>query len=100
MRAEKRVQVVNPSGLHARPAARLIEVASGLECEVEISNLTNNSEPVDGKSILGVLTLGAECGHEVLIATSGTNAEQGCDLLAHVIANELIEFDEEDVSLK
>ncbi len=100
MKAERQVQVVNPSGLHARPAARFVEVASGFACDVQVTDLTAGRGPVDAKSILGVLTLGAECGHEILIGTSGVDAEAACEALADLIQNELPEIDHQDQAIE
>ncbi len=54
MRTTRRVTVANRLGLHARPAAELVKLASGFRAEVKISK---DGLEVNGKSILGVMTL-------------------------------------------
>jgi len=93
MKAERRVLIVNPSGLHARPAARLVQAASGFACSIQITDLTTGTGPVDAKSILRVLTLGADSGHEILIVTEGEGAEAACNFMADLVANELPAID-------
>ncbi len=100
MKAEKQIRVVNPSGLHARPAARLVEAAAGFECNVHVTDLTTGKGPVNAKSILGMLTLGVECGHEVLISTDGVDAQEACQTLADLIERELPGIDRQDRALE
>lgn len=94
---ETQVIVSNPSGLHARPAARLVEAAAGCEGLVEIKNLTTGSAFANAKSILGVLALGVECGHEIIIRTE---VPDHSTRLAELIRRELPKIDEEDDELR
>jgi phosphotransferase system HPr (HPr) family protein len=73
--AETRATIINPSGLHTRPAARFVEVASSFKADVLVKNLTTDSRNANAKSILGILTLGVESGHEILIHTFGENEQ-------------------------
>jgi phosphocarrier protein HPr len=82
---ERKVTVVNRLGLHARPAAEFVKVASKFESEIMVSRDTME---VNGKSILGVMTLAAECGSELLLQASGTDAEAAVDALAAVLGRE------------
>ena len=99
MKAERRINVINPSGLHARPLARLIKEVLSFECDVLISNLTTDVGPVDARSMISVLTLGVECGHEILITADGEDAEQACERLADLVTNELMDIDEQGQAL-
>jgi phosphocarrier protein HPr len=82
---ERKVTVVNRLGLHARPAAEFVKVASKFESEITVSRDTMG---VNGKSILGVMTLAAECGSELRLQASGTDAEAAIDALAAVLGRE------------
>ncbi|KPJ92210.1 MAG: hypothetical protein AMS18_07830 [Gemmatimonas sp. SG8_17] len=77
--------VVNRLGLHARPAAEFVKVASKYEAEITVSRDTME---VNGKSILGVMTLAAECGSQLLLRAKGEDAEAALDALAEVLARE------------
>lgn len=63
--------LINPQGLHARPAARLVELVSGFDADVTITDLTTGRGPVSARSILGVVALAAEQGHQVRLDASG-----------------------------
>lgn len=69
--ARKALKVVNQRGLHLRAAHALAQLATGLECEV---TLGLDGEIVNGKSLLGIATLGATCGTIVEVETSGVGA--------------------------
>lgn len=78
---ERVVTVANRLGLHARPAAEFVKVAAKFEAEIKVSK---DSMEVNGKSILGVMTLAAECGSELVLHATGTDAEAALDALADV----------------
>ena len=65
--------IVNEMGLHARPAALLVKLASKFESKIW---LVNGTSEVNGKSIMGVLTLAAECGSEILVKADGVDADE------------------------
>lgn len=67
------VTVVNPEGLHARPADLLVRLASQFESQVLIAK---DGTAVDCKSILSLLTLGAAQGTELELTVSGRDAAQ------------------------
>lgn len=66
------VTINNPQGLHMRPAYLLAETASSFESDIE---LVKDDIRVDGKSVLGILTLGAAQGAVISIEASGSDAE-------------------------
>ncbi|UCD23354.1 MAG: HPr family phosphocarrier protein [Gemmatimonadota bacterium] len=78
---ERKVTIVNRLGLHARPAAEFVKVASKFEAEITVSK---DSMEVNGKSILGVMTLAAECGSQLVLRATGADAETALDALADV----------------
>ncbi len=85
MSAERLVTVVNELGLHARPAAEFVKLAGRFESEITVAK---DGEPVNGKSIMGVMTLAAECGAELTLRAEGTDAEVAVAALEALVANE------------
>jgi len=81
----RRVIIRNPQGLHARPAEMFARLASQFESTVEV---IKDGYRVDAKSILHILTLGAEQGQELLIEVSGNDAQQALDVLAKLAERE------------
>lgn len=82
--ATRRVVIVNPQGLHARPAHALVTVASRFASDIQ---LIRDGEVADAKSILSLLTLAAESGAELTIRANGTDAREAVDALESLIAN-------------
>ncbi len=75
------VTVRNPQGLHSRPASALVLEASRHDAAI---SLEKNGYRVDCKSILSLLTLGAECGTQMELSAEGTDAEQAVTLIAEL----------------
>ena len=73
MRITKRLEIKNRLGLHARAAALLVQTVSRFSSEVKISK---DGQIVDGKSIIGLLTLGAAKGSRVRVEAKGNDAEE------------------------
>ena len=68
---EKDCVVRNKMGLHARPAAKLVQAANKFRCDV---TLTKDGQDVNAKSIMGVLMLAAAQGTQVHVKAEGENA--------------------------
>ncbi len=85
MVSERRVTVINELGLHARPAAEFVKLASRFESEIR---LAKDGEAVNGQSIMGVMTLAAECGAELTLRADGSDAEAAVAALEELVANE------------
>lgn len=83
--AERRVIVINKLGLHARPAAEFVKTASKFEADIKLSK---DAMEVNGKSILGVMTLAAECGSELVVRADGVDADAAVDALAEVLGRD------------
>jgi phosphocarrier protein len=81
---ERPATIVNQEGLHARPAARIVRLASSFTAEVEI---LKDGVGVNGKSIMGVMMLAAECGSQIMIRADGPDAEQAVEALAELVAS-------------
>lgn len=76
------VQIVNRLGLHARAAARLVHVANRFTCHITISK---EGSRVDGKSILGLLTLAASKGTRLKLSAVGEDEQEALSELAQLI---------------
>lgn len=70
---EKDITVANKKGLHARPAALFVQLVDKLNVSVIIQK---NQEKVNGKSIMGLLTLGAQHGSVLKLIVDGEGAQQ------------------------
>jgi phosphocarrier protein HPr len=81
---ERIVSVSNRLGLHARAAARLVQLASNYRCQVQLRRMDNN-QPADGKSILGVLLLAASFGTEIVVTTSGEGENEALEAVCQLI---------------
>ena len=81
---EREVLIVNPLGLHARPAAQIVRIASSFPCQVW---LAKDGEEVNGKSIMGVMMLAAECGSTLVIRADGDEEAEAVDALAALVAD-------------
>lgn len=81
---EREATIVNREGLHARPAARIVRLASSFAAEIE---LAKDGLAVNGKSIMGVMMLAAECGSSIVIRADGADAEQAVQALAELVAS-------------
>ena len=82
---DRQVRVPNPLGLHARPAALFVKLASTFKADIEVG--TAPATMVNGKSIMGVMMLAAECGSTITIRATGPDATQAVDALAGLVAN-------------
>lgn len=78
----REVTLINVLGLHARAAARWVQVASRFTSRI---NLSKDGRTVDAKSILGVLMLAASLGERLLLSAEGPDAEQAVDALAALV---------------
>ncbi|MGE5461058.1 MAG: phosphoenolpyruvate--protein phosphotransferase [Solirubrobacterales bacterium] len=74
-----RLVVGNPHGLHARPAARVVQVASGFDADVRIANRTAGRGPVTARSLNAVATLGVGQGDEIEVLAAGPEADRALD---------------------
>ena len=71
-RIEKSISVNCKQGLHARPAAMFVQIANKYKAAVSVRK---NGEEVNGKSIMGMLMLGADHGSEVVMTVDGEDGE-------------------------
>lgn len=81
---EREARIVNPLGMHVRPGAEFVKVANRFKSAVEVRK---DDAVVNGKSILGMMTLAAECGSSILIKTDGADAEEAMTALLALVAD-------------
>ncbi|WP_353814577.1 HPr family phosphocarrier protein [Agromyces sp. SYSU T00266] len=79
--------VVNPEGLHARPAALLVQAVGAFDAVVDVTNLTTGTGPVPARSMIGLMSLGAKQGHAVRFDGSGPDAATAVDALRRLLAD-------------
>ena len=75
---EKEVKIINNAGLHTRPAATIVKIAAKFSSEFFI---TKDGMHINGKSIIGVMTLAAEKGSTLLLSFEGDDEQQACDAI-------------------
>ncbi|SMO66855.1 HPr family phosphocarrier protein [Fodinibius sediminis] len=79
---KEKVTIVNDAGLHARPAAALVKLASKYDSDFFIHMY---GYKVNGKSILGVMTLAAEQGAELELEIEGKDEEEAAEAIIDLI---------------
>lgn len=85
---EKKVTIINKLGLHARAAAKFVNLSNRFSSMVKIEKDGNQ---VDGKSILGILTLAAVQGTEITLIVSGKDENEALEALIALIKNRFTE---------
>ena len=80
---ERDARIVNPLGMHARPAAEFVKTANRFKSAVHV---IKDGLSVNGKSIMGVMMLAAERGSSMTIQIDGEDAEQAMDALLELVA--------------
>lgn len=80
----KKVKVLNEAGLHARPSSVLVKTASGYKSDFQIEMYGYR---VNGKSILGLMTLAAEHGAEMELIVDGPDEDEALDALTKLFKN-------------
>jgi phosphocarrier protein len=81
---QRDVEIVNKLGLHARPSARLTQLASSFNSKVFLSR---NGRRVNAKSIMGVMMLAAAKGSTITLETEGEDEEEAMGALAELISS-------------
>ena len=86
---EETVTIINKLGLHARPAALLVQTAAQYSSKIE---LEYNETRINGKSIMGVMMLAAACGSDIKLIAEGDDAEESIAGIRELIERK---FDED-----
>ena len=86
--ARRTLRIVNKLGLHARAAAKLIDLASGFESRIRI---LRDDREADAKSIMRVMMLAASKGTSIEVVAQGVDAAEAVDAIERLVAGR---FDE------
>lgn len=78
----KEITVLNKLGIHARPAAQFVRVASRFKSDVTVEK---DDESVDGKSIMGLMMLAVGCGAEITVHAEGVDEEEAIAALQELV---------------
>jgi phosphocarrier protein HPr len=81
-RQERTFVIINPLGLHARAAAQLVQIANRYRSEIHVEK---DGMEVNGKSIMGVLTLAAAKGTQITVSCEGEDEAPAMESLAKII---------------
>lgn len=82
---EKRVQIINPLGLHARAAGQLVRLAGNFRSTITVKR-TDQQLTADARSIFGLLGLGASSGVFIDVAAEGDDAEAAVAAVADIVS--------------
>jgi len=85
---KKKVKIINKLGLHARAAVKFVNLANRFTSSVRIEKQENE---IDGKSILGILTLAAVQGSEITLTISGKDEQAAVDAFVALIQDRFSE---------
>ncbi|MFC1467673.1 HPr family phosphocarrier protein [Verrucomicrobiota bacterium] len=85
---EKKFEVLNEFGIHARPAALLVKTASEFDSDIIIEN---NGAEVSAKSIMGLLTLEGYQGSVLTVTTEGDDASEAMSAIEALFVNKFYE---------
>ena len=78
----RQVTIINKQGLHARPATAMVNTAAKFKSEIFICR---DEKKVNGKSILGLLVLAAECGAALTIEAQGSDENEAVEALVNLV---------------
>jgi len=81
---QRDVEIMNKLGLHARPSAKLTQLASSFKSDVFMAR---NGRRINAKSIMGVMMLAAAKGSTVTLETNGEDEQEAIDALAGLITS-------------
>ena len=81
---ERTLTIRNRAGMHARPAALLVKTASAFAAQIFIEK---DGERINGKSIMGVITLGATYNSQLLVIADGPDEAAALDALERLFEN-------------
>ena len=82
--SERTTQIRNKYGLHARPAAEFVKLATQFQSEIWVRK---QEVEVNGKSIMGMMMLAAECGAEITIRADGDDEHEAIEKLIALVNN-------------
>ncbi len=81
---EQQYTIINKQGLHARPAAMFVKTSNRFKSKIWVGK---DGEQVNGKSIMGLMMLAAECGSTVSVSADGEDEVQALESIGVLIQN-------------
>jgi phosphocarrier protein len=84
VQAQRSVKIRNRLGMHARAAVKFVQLANHFQSDI---NVLKDGTEVNGKSIMGLLTLVAAWGTEIAVSASGDDADQAVDALVALVSD-------------
>ncbi|MCL2069605.1 MAG: HPr family phosphocarrier protein [Treponema sp.] len=85
---EKNVVISNRAGIHARPAAVLVQAAKDFKCSI---HLEKGTDKINAKSIMGILTLAAVYGTEIKVSAEGEDEEKAVETIVNLFESKFEE---------
>jgi phosphocarrier protein len=82
---KKKIVVKNKQGLHARPAATFVQIANKYDAEITVRK---GKQEVNGKSIMGIMMLEVQQGHQIEIIARGLDAQKAINELEEVLSRD------------
>jgi phosphocarrier protein len=86
---ERTITIQNRAGIHARPAALLVQTTKDFKCSIYFEK---GNDRINAKSIMGIITLGAAYGTEIKIIAEGEDEQTAVDILIRLFESK---FEEE-----
>jgi phosphocarrier protein len=86
---EKTVLISNRAGIHARPAALLVQTTKNFKCNIYFEK---GQDKINAKSIMGIITLGAAYGSEIKIIAEGEDEQAAVEIVVRLFESK---FEEE-----
>lgn len=83
----RKVTIINPTGLHARPASDFVRLASDYPCNITVVRTDSPQQEANAKSILMILSLALTKGTEIIISADGDGEREAADALAEMIVS-------------
>ncbi len=81
---QREVRVTNRAGIHARPAAMIVQIASRFDSRIM---LRKDSQEINAKSIMGIITLGAGYDTVLNLTVEGSDEQEAADAVATLFEN-------------
>lgn len=81
------IELINPAGLHSRPAATIVQTVAGFDAVVSIINMTRGTGPATANSLMAIMALGADQGDTVRIEATGPQSADAVEALRALAAD-------------
>ena len=92
--ARRQVEITNEYGLHLGPAAKFVKLATKFQSEIRVSH---NGKEINGKSILDLALLAADCGTKLDLEARGSDAAEAVEALSRLILSKFSEDGQEPI---